>query len=115
MEFDMDRSEFTVFKRKIDELVGKNKYSEAITLLERIVADDPDNVMIYSMLGDISQHVDRKDAIVYYRRGLEREPKNPYFNTALGFLYFNLNRFVDLLHILQNMVVINAQKFSNHF
>lgn len=91
----MDRSEFIVIKCKIDELVEKNRLSEAIKLLEQIVADDPDNVMIYSMLGDVSQHVDKAKAIVYYRRGLEREPKNPYLNTTLGFLYYNLKDFVN--------------------
>lgn len=84
-----------MIKRKIDELVGLHKYSEALKLLEPIIAEEPDNVMIYSMLGDISQHVDKTEAIVYYRNGLEREPKNPYLNTALGFLYFNLKDFVN--------------------
>ncbi|MDR3631661.1 MAG: tetratricopeptide repeat protein [Desulfocapsaceae bacterium] len=91
----MEQTDFNSLKRKVAALTAQRHYEKAIGILESLVKKDPENPDIYLFLGDVSQNVNATDAIVYYKKGLDIQPKNPYLNTGLGFLYFSLKDFTN--------------------
>jgi len=101
----MEQGDFSRLKLEVDEFVAHRYYEKAISVIESLVDDNHKNSDIYSILGDISQNINKTDAITYYQKGLALYPKNPRLNIGLGFLYFNSKDFVNAEKYLVNIWV----------
>ena len=71
--------------------INSGKSEEAVSYLEKAIAQSPDNAQLYAVLGQL-YYEDKKPepAIRYLQRALEMEPDNIAFLSELGRVYFNL-------------------------
>lgn len=99
----MEQKLIDKIKISSDALIGQKKYSEAIVLLKSLLEKLPHNPAAYLFLGDAYQHIDKNEAISYYKKGLKIDGKNPYLNTALGFYYYNHKDFINAERYLSNI------------
>lgn len=73
---------------KFEFFVGANKYKEAVAVMEKAVADFPDEARFYSYLADLYKaQGDKKKALRVYARALGVEPNNPYIQLSLAEYY----------------------------
>jgi tetratricopeptide (TPR) repeat protein len=74
-------------------LIGAGKYSDAIPLLEKVVAAKPDSADALNDLGYSHRKIGQIDAALqYYQRALELQPKHLGANEYLGELYLELGQ-----------------------
>lgn len=92
-------------KLEIDGLLAQREYKKAISKLEANFGRDHDNPEVYGLLGDISQNVNKNEAIAYYKKGLAIDSKNAHLNIGIGFLYFNGKNFINAERYLLNIWV----------
>ncbi len=101
----MEHSDCNRLKVEADKLVAQKQYKKALSLLESMIGKCPENAETYALLGDISQNVNQKDAIAYYKKGLDLFPKDAHLNIGIGFLYFNSKDFINAEKYLSNIWV----------
>jgi tetratricopeptide (TPR) repeat protein len=88
---------------EVNQLVAQRQYKRALSVLESLIDRDPENPELYALLGDVSQNLDKNEAIAYYKRGLAIDPKNAHLNIGIGFLYFNGKHFINAEKHLLNI------------
>lgn len=91
----MKQIDYNKLKLEIDKLLAQRQYKKAISMLESNFGRDHDNHEVYGLLGDISQNLNKNEAIAYYKKGLAIDPKNAHLNIGIGFLYFNSKDFIN--------------------
>ncbi len=90
-------------------LIGAGKYGEAIPLLEKVVAAKPQNADALNDLGYSHRKVGQIDeALKYYHRALELQPKHLGANEYLGELYLELG---DLPKAEERLAVLDKACF----
>lgn len=83
--------------------MDQKKYSEAVTVLTRVVEEDPQNFSAYQNLGLIYyEQKDFKKAVSYWEQALKLE-KEPQIFKVLGSSYYNLGDF--------NNAILNYKKY----
>ena len=75
------------------ELIRSEKYAEAQPHLQKALAQEPNDADTYNMLGYSQRKMGNKDeALGYYTKALEINPKHRRANEYLGELYLELNQ-----------------------
>ena len=85
-----------------DETVALRKFKSAVT------KNPKDSMANYGYGLVLARIGNRKDAVVYIKRALEREAFNPEFSIALGRIYFLDGQYEKALTILESAVSIDA-------
>lgn len=103
LEHPMEHSDCNRLILEVNQLVARRQYKKALSMLESMIDRGPENPEIYALLGDISQNVNKNEAIAYYKKGLAIDPKNAHLNIGIGFLYFNGKYFINAEKHLLNI------------
>lgn len=63
--------------QRAEQMIEEGRYERAITVLEDVVAEDPDNADAYNWLGYAHRNIGEYDqAVEHYERALEIEPEH---------------------------------------
>jgi tetratricopeptide (TPR) repeat protein len=90
-------------------LVERGGYAEAIPLLEKALAAEPNNADAYNYLGYSHRKLgDQDKALAFYRKALEIKPRHLGANEYLGELYLELG---DLEKAKQRLAVLDKACF----
>lgn len=70
--------------------IQQGKTEEAIALLEKTIAQSPNNAQLYDVMGKLYEAIDEEKAIEYFKKALEVDPtfKESVYN--LGRVYYNM-------------------------
>jgi tetratricopeptide (TPR) repeat protein len=71
--------------------INTGKMNEAITYLDKAIAQDPNNAQFYDVMGQVYEQDKKSDeAIKYMQKAVDMDAKNIDFLSHLGRVYFNL-------------------------
>jgi len=97
-------------------LIGAGKYSDAIPLLEKVVAAKPESADAFNDLGYSHRKIGQIDAALnYYQRALELQPKHLGANEYLGELYLELGELAkaeERLAVLDKACFFGCEAYS---
>jgi tetratricopeptide (TPR) repeat protein len=88
------------------DLIDDEEYSDAIPLLQKVVAMEPSNADAYNYLGYANRKLGKhSEALMYYQKALSLEPEHLGANEYLGELYLEMKQLPqaeERLAVLQN-------------
>ena len=97
-------------------LIDKWDYSNAIPLLEKVVAAEPKNADAYNYLGYSHRKLgDRETALVFYTKALEIKPRHLGANEYLGELYLEqgeLQKAEERLAVLDKACFFGCKEYT---
>lgn len=101
----------------VHDLLQKQQFDEALPLLEKLLADDPNCAASLNFLGYIYLMVGKEQlAYQYFRRALQEEPKNKSVWSNFGMSAYELNRDQEALNSFLKSAELDhqyAQAYSN--
>ena len=87
-------------------LIEESRYSEAIPLMQKVVAAEPNNADAYNYLGFSHRKLgDHAKALEFYKRALALKPKHRGANEYLGELYLEMG---DLARAEKRLDVLDS-------
>ncbi len=91
----------------VKSLLAEKKYGEALPKIQKLIEQDPDNVIFNGYLAEIYQEEgDNKSAKDVYNRLLERNPENPEVQISICNFLIEEKSY-DQLFLLMNSVILN--------
>ncbi|MEO3427326.1 tetratricopeptide repeat protein [Pelagibius sp. CAU 1746] len=98
------------------QLVENGKYSEAIPLLEEVVAKDDKNADAFNYLGYSNRQLGNNDAaLAHYQKALALEPRHRGANEYLGELYLilgDLEKAEERLDVLDGACFFGCEEYT---
>ncbi|MEM7292632.1 MAG: tetratricopeptide repeat protein [Pseudomonadota bacterium] len=100
----------------IQKMVDRGEYNQAIVELEGMLADDPDDADVLSLLGYSYRKQQRYgEALGYYQRALDIDPEHRATNEYLGQLYLEtdqLQKAQERLAVLDSACFLPCNEYT---
>jgi tetratricopeptide (TPR) repeat protein len=101
--------------RKIEALVKKNNYTDALNIITAEIKEQPKHPDLNAWFGMVLLQMDKPiEALEYLKKATELSPNVPDYHNGLGYTFFFLNKFDESIDEFNKAISLDPGHFDAH-